>query len=87
MSGAALGSLGRHLVALGCPRGSPAAPMSIFYGFGVSFGGLRASVFDKYGALDHDFSRHAFGMLSGNVFRRFVDVHGEPATWKTMQKS
>ena len=80
MSGAALGSLGRHLVALGCPRGSLAAPMSTFCRLGLSFGGLGTSVFDKYGALDHDFSRHAFGMLSGNVFRRFVDVHGDPGT-------
>ena len=29
VSGAALGSLGRHLVALGCPRGSLGGPRSI----------------------------------------------------------
>jgi hypothetical protein len=73
MSGAALGSLGRHLVGLGCPRASLAAPMSIFHGFGFHLESL-------HGALDHDFSRHAFGMISRNVFRRFVDVHGDPGT-------
>ena len=77
---AALGSLGRHLVALGHPRVSLGAPTSIFHEFGLSFGKLGASPFDKYRALDRDFSIHAFGMVSGRVFRWFADVQGDPGT-------
>ena len=67
------------------PKGAWEVQGRFFDGFGVSFGGLRASFFDKDHALDRDFSIDSFGMVLWSVFCWFVVVSGDPVTWKTMQ--